>query len=146
MKVKFRAFAPCDLVTVRKHMPYAMTEATTGIVAYDMETSETLALFMAEDWTQTACSVHQVIIKTMVLRHKWFEEIANYLFTQAGRKKVFTVVPDGHKKALQLNEKLGFQQVARLSDAVAEGIDYLVLELKREDCPYWVQPALQKVS
>ena len=59
---------------------------------------------------------------------------------------MFAVVPDVHTKAISLNEKIGFRQVARLEDAVAEGIDYLVMELKREDYPYWVQPALQKVS
>jgi len=146
VNVHFRPFYPEDVLTVRSQMPYAMTEATRGIVAYDADTSETLAVFVAEDWTQTACSVHQVILKSMVLRHGWFEEIADYMFTRAERKKLFAVVPDVHEKALRLNEKLGFRQVARLEDAVAEGIDYIVLELKREDCPYWVQPALRKVS
>ena len=146
MKVAFRAFAPADALTVRQHMPYALTEATTGIVAYNPDTADTLAIFIAEDWTQTAVSVHQVILHTMVLRHRWLEVIAEFIFTQAGRKKMYAVVPDNHTKAISLNEKIGFQQVARLDDAVAEGTDYLVMELKRENCPYWVQPALQKVS
>jgi hypothetical protein len=146
MKVRFRAFVPADVLTVREHMPYALTEATTGIVAYNPDTTETLAVFVAEDWTQTSVSVHQVIVKTMVLRHGWLQEIADFIFTKAGRKKMYAVVPDVHAKAISLNEKIGFQQVARLDDAVAEGIDYLVMELKRENCPYWVQPALQKVS
>lgn len=146
MKVKFRCFVSADVLTIKSVMPYALTEATRGIVAYNADTAETLAIFVAEDWTQTAASVHQVILNSMVLRHGWFEEIAQYMFTEAGRKKLFAVVPDTHTKALRLNEKLGFTQVARLEDAVAEGIDYLVLELKRENCPFWVQPALQKVS
>lgn len=146
MKVGFRKFVPADAFTVKQKMPYALTESTTGIVAFDKDTAETLAVFMAENWTATSVSVHQVILNSMVLRHGWLEEIANYIFTQAGRKKMYAVVPDGHTKALSLNEKIGFQQVARLDDAVDEGIDYLVLELKRENCPYWVQPALQKVS
>ena len=146
MKVKFRAFVPVDAVTVRTKMPYAMTEATTGIVAYEADTSETLAVFLAEDWTQTAVSVHQVILNTMVLRHRWLEEIGHYVFTQAGRKKMFAVVPDNHAKALSLNEKIGFERVARLEDAYAEGVDYIVMELKRENCPYWVPSALEQVA
>lgn len=146
MRVHFRAFSPVDVVTVRQIMPYAMTESTTGIVAYCPDTQETLAVFLAEDWTQTAVSVHQVIMKTMVLRHGWLEEIANFIFTKAGRKKMFAVVPDNNAKAISLNEKIGFTQVARLEDAYAEGVDYIVMELKRENCPYWVQPALRKVS
>lgn len=146
MIVKFRKFEPVDVLTVRTKMPYDLTEHTAGIVAYDTETSETLAVFLAEYWTQTAVTVHQVILKSMVLRHGWIETIAQYVFTDAGRKKMFAVVPDNNAKALSLNAKIGFKQVARLEDAVAEGVDFIVMELKREDCPYWVAPALQKVS
>ena len=146
MKVHFRAFAPCDLVTVRQKMPYAMTEHTKGIVAYNADTAETLAVFMAEDWTKTSVSVHQVILNSMVLRHRWFETIADFIYTQAGRKKMFAVVPDNNARALSLNEKIGFHQVARLEDAVDEGIDYIVMEMSREDCNFWVQPAQQKVA
>ena len=146
MKVEFRAFCPADCLTIRAHMPYAMTESTSGIVAYDKDTTETLALFVGEDWTATSCSVHIVIIKSMVLRHGWLEAMGEYMFTRAARKKLYAVVPDNHKKSLRLVERLGFKQVARLEDAVADGIDYLVMELKREDYPYWGQPALRMVS
>lgn len=146
MNVRFRSMVPADLQTVRQHMPYAATETTRGVVAYDLDTAETLAVFMADSWTPTCAQVHQVILKSMVIRHGWFEEVANYLFTKAGRKKVYATVPDGHRKALSLNAKLGFEQVARLTDGWDDGIDYLVLELKRENCPYWVPAKQQKVA
>lgn len=146
MKVDFRPFAPVDVHTVRQKMPYSLNESTRGIVAYDPDTTETLAIFLAEDWTQTSVSVHQVILKTMVIRHGWFEAIADYVYTQAGRKKMFAVVPDNNPRAISLNEKIGFEQVARLTDAYAEGVDYVVMEMPREKCNFWVQPKLKKVS
>ena len=146
MKVKFRAFVNADVLTVREKMDYALTESTRGIVAYNAESAETLAIFLAEGWTETSASVHQVILNSMVIRHGWFEEIASFMFTVAERKKLFTIVPDNHVKAIKLNGKLGFTQVARLQEAYAVGVDYLLLELKRENCPYWGQPALRKVG
>ena len=146
MNVHFRSFVPADLMTVRQHMPYAATETTRGIVAYDFDTAETLAIFLMDGWTQTAAQVHQVILKTMVIRHGWFEEIARYMYGTAGRKKVYATVPDNHSRALSLNEKIGFEQVARLSDAWDEGVDYLVLEMTRENCKYWVPEKLKMVS
>lgn len=146
MRVQFRAFVPADVLTVREHMPYALTESTTGIVAYCPDTAETLAVFMAENWTQTSVSVHQVILKTMVLRHGWLEEIASFVFTAAGKKKMYGMVPANNPKAISINKKIGFKPVARLEQAVDENTDYIIMELKREDCPYWVAPALQKVS
>ena len=146
MNVKFRAWVPSDLLTVRQHMPYSATETTRGIVAYDPDTAETLAVFLIDSWTKTAAQVHQVILKTMVIRHGWFEEIAHFMYGTAVRKKVYATVPDNHAKALSLNEKLGFEQVARLSDAWDEGVDYLVLEMTRENCKYWVPDKLRMVS
>jgi hypothetical protein len=146
VNVKFRAWVPADLLTVRQHMPYAATESTRGIVAYDHDTAETLAIFLMDGWTRTSAQVHQVILKTMVIRHGWFEEIARYIYGAAGRKKVYATVPDTHARALSLNEKIGFEQVARLSDAWDEGVDYLVLEMTRENCKYWVPEKLRMVS
>ena len=146
MKVKFRAFVPVDVVTVHSQMPYDLTEGTRGMVAYNPDTTETLAIFLAESWTANSASIHGIILQRMVLRHGWLEEIADYMFTRAARKQLYTVVRDDNKRSLRLIEKLGFRQVARLEDAVANGIDYLIFELKRENCAYWQQPALQKVS
>jgi len=146
VNVQFRALCPSDLLTVRQHMPYAATETTRGIVAYDIDTAETLAIFLMDGWTQTAAQVHQVILKTMVIRHGWFEEVARFMYSTAGRKKVYATVPDNHSRALSLNEKIGFEQVARLNDAWDEGVDYLVLEMTRENCKYWVPDKLRLVS
>lgn len=146
MKVRFRAFTPADVASVRLKMAYALTESTRGIVAYDPDTAETLAVFIAEGWTDSSVSVHQIIFKTMVLRHGWLEEIATFIFTTAARKKMYGMVPASNHKAISLNEKIGFKQVARLEQAVDENTDYIIMELKREDCPYWKQPALRKVS
>lgn len=146
LKVKFRAFVPADLLTVQKQLPYAMTQTTTGIVAYDPDEAETLAVFLADGWTQTSMMVHWVVLNPVVFRHKFIEEIASFGFTKAGRKKMYALIADNNRRSITVCEKIGFQQVSRLEDAVSEGVDYLVFELKRENCPYWVQPALQKVS
>ena len=146
MNVQFRAFAPCDVQTLRSKLPFSMSDSTIGIVAYDKDTAETLAICVGSDWTKTSFFVHQVIFHTMVLRHGWLEECFDYAFSRAGRIKMFAAVPSNNAKALRLNSKMGFKQVAVLKDAHEVGVDYVIMELKREDCPYWVQPALQKVS
>lgn len=146
MNVHFRSLVPSDMLTVRQHMQYEPMESTRGLVAYDMDTAETLALFMMDSWTKTSAQVHQVILKTMVLRHGWFEEIARYMFALAGRKKVYATVPANKPKIVSLNEKIGFEQVARLSDAWDEGVDCLILEMTRENCKYWVPDKLRLVS
>ena len=137
MNVKFRNLVAADFLTIRQFMAFAPSVGARGIVAYNSETAETLAIVVAQDWTQTSCQVHQVILNPFVLRHGWFEEVASYLFNTAGRKKLYGLVPSNNARALSVNEKCGFAEVALLEDAFADGVDYIVMELKPENCPYW---------
>ena len=73
----------------------------------------------------------------MVFRHGWLEAIADYIFTQAGKLKMYGLVPATNLAAQSVNKKIGFKELIRLEDAYDVGIDYVLMELKREDCPYW---------
>jgi len=125
------------MLTLKDILPFSLTTDTTGVVAYDEVSRETVAVFIAQNWTPTSVQVHQAILNTMVLRHGWFEEIGNYIFTQAGRLKLYAMVPSNRPKALSLNKKCGFVEKVRLEDACDVGVDFIVMELKREDCPFW---------
>ena len=46
------------------------------------------------------------------------------------------MVPGDNEKALKFNEHLGFTIKMRLEDAWDDGVDYVVMELKKENCPY----------
>jgi hypothetical protein len=145
VKVLFRPFAPVDILTLKQVMPFSATESMNGVVAYDAETHETLAVLVAQEWTHTCCYVHQVILKTFVIRHGWFEEVANWLFTIANRIKLYAMVPSKNERAVKLNTKLGFKEIVRLEDAYDHGEDFILMELKREECPYWTQPEMAEV-
>jgi hypothetical protein len=146
VKVKFRTFVEADLLTIRQRMPFSHSENSAGIVAYDPETHETLAVLVAQEWTYTCCYVHQVILKTFVIRHGWFEEVAKWLFTQANRLKLFALVPSDNTMATKLNTKLGFKELIRLEQAYDHDTDFILMELKREECPYWIQPEMAEVA
>ena len=62
---------------------------------------------------------------------------ASYVFTQAGRLKMLGYVPADNEKALKLNKHLGFTELVRIEDGYKLGVDYVLMELKRENCPYW---------
>jgi hypothetical protein len=137
VNVQFRALVPVDLAEVVKHLPMAVTTDTAGLVAYDPQTQEYLAFLICQDWTETSVQVHQVILKSMVLRHGWLEECATYVFSQAGKLKMYGLVPANNETALSMNTKSGFKELIRLEDAYAKGVDFVLMELKREDCPFW---------
>ena len=146
MNVKFRPWVLNDMLTVSQHIGYSPMDTTRGIVAYDQDTAETVAVFLIDSWTETSAQIHQIILKTMVIRHGWFETVAEFMFTAAARLMVYATVPANNTKALSLNKKIGFHEVTRLKDAWAKGVDFVVMEMTREDCNYWVPAKLQKVS
>jgi hypothetical protein len=137
VNVQYRQLAMADIEAVVDVLSLSPTLDTSGIVAYDPVSHETLAVFIAQDWTTTSVQVHQAVHNPVVFRHKWLEEIASYIFTQAGRLKMYGLVPSNNENAISVNLKIGFKEMVRLEDAYDVGVDYVLMELKREDCPYW---------
>ena len=52
------------------------------------------------------------------------------------KKFIYGMVPGDNAKAIKINEHIGFTVKMRLEDAWADGIDYVVMELKKENCRY----------
>lgn len=59
--------------------------------------------------------------------------IFGYPFNQLKVKTVFGQVPETNTRALEIDLKLGFKQVARIEDVFPTGA-CLVLAMRREDC------------
>lgn len=131
---------------MKQAMPFTATEHQNGIVAYNAENHDTLGVLVAQEWTHTTCIVHWVILNKFILRHGFLEEIANWLFTTAFRTKIYAPVNSDNEASLSVCEKLGFKEKTVLEDAYDDGVDIVLMELKREDCPYWTQPELGKVA
>jgi RimJ/RimL family protein N-acetyltransferase len=133
-----------DWEWVTDRLPLKQCEGGTGITAYDDVDGRILAVMVNYNWTPNAVEGHFVIDSMIALRRGFLEECASYLFTQAGRKKAFGQVPSDNEQALRLNKKIGFKELIRLKDVYGDGIDNVILELKREDCKFWNPPALQE--
>ena len=65
-------------------------------------------------------------------REYWFA-VADYIFRQCGVKRFTATVESDNKKAIRLNQKIGFEIEATLKDAGRNG-DLLVMVLWKENC------------
>lgn len=118
-------------------LPLVRQEDTRGIASVDPDTGELWGAVVCEDWTVTAVSCHIVILKSRAFRDGLHRELPEYVFNQAGRIKIMGLVPADNDKALKLNKHFGFKELFRIEEGYDWGIDYVVMELRREDCPYW---------
>ena len=128
---------------IRDRAKVIFCEDSQGIVCYDYRGIQAMAAF--DSFTVDACSVHFAIDNPFAIKHGFIHEIARHLFLQCGRKRIFGLVPSNNAKALKLDKHIGMVEVARIPDALAEGVDYVVLRMNREDCK-WLPQELRKAA
>ena len=107
---------------------------TRGVVALESSTGQIVAAGVADTFSHTGCQVHMWIKNPMVLRHGWLEEIFNYIFNTCNRSVIIGLVPGDNAKALKLNKHVGYEEVYRIKDGFNVGVDYVIMEMRREDC------------
>ena len=117
-------------------------EDSQGLVVYN-DKHEIQAMCVADSFTGASCNVHFAIDNPMVLRHGFFEEIAEHCFRRMGCKQIFGLVPSNNEKAIKLDKHIGFTELTRIPDAIADGVDTVVLRLKRDECR-WRRPEMQE--
>lgn len=130
-------------------MPMTQKEDARGVASVDPETGELWGLVVCEDWTVTSVCVHIVLAKPIrAIRDKLFENVADFVYNQAGRVKMIGMVPGDNDAALSMNGKIGFRELFRIEEGYDWGIDYVIMECLREDCRYWTprEPLKQAVG
>lgn len=119
-------------------------EDSQGIVAYD-DNGDIQAVCVFDSFTTESCSVHFAIGNPFVIKHGFFTEVANHAFHTLGKKRMFGLVPSDNPKALKLDLHIGFHEVARIPDAIRDGVDYIVIRLDKKDCR-WLSEELREVA
>lgn len=135
MNVNIRTMTGADdWAWVNAQVPVLRVEDTCGLMAENADTGERLACCVMDNWANNSVQTHMIITHPIVLRHKFLEFCADYIFNFEGRKRVYGFIPGNNAKALKLNAHLGFKEVFRIPDGFADGEDYVVMQLLKEDC------------
>ncbi len=119
---------------------------TQGIVAYDEKTGKIAGIVVMDSWTPSGCQTHFAIDNPMCIRRGLFREVAIHIHVTCGRPYLFGLVPANNEKALAFDLKMGFEEVARVPDGFAEGVDYIVLRMAREDNPWLPEEFKQEAA
>jgi hypothetical protein len=104
---------------------------TKGIVAVD-DHGEIAAALVFDSWTYTSVVCHFAIPNPMAIRRGLFTEGYNYIFETSGRRIMLGITPTDRVKALKLLKHMGWEEVYRLPDGFAEGIDLVYSRFTKE--------------
>ena len=119
--------------------PVVYTEETTGIVARN-EKGEIQAVCVFDSWTKTCVTVSFAIDNPMVIRHGFFNEIANFVFGTADRTYMLGLVDSDNAKALKADKHIGFHIEHTIKDGRDIGTDIHIMKMHRDDCIYFTKP------
>lgn len=80
-------------------------------------------------WTPESCFMHVAFDTPHSLSKSLLKAALEYPFKSIGVKAVYGLTPKDFDQAIRFNKKVGFKQIA-------ETVDCVLLELRREDCKY----------
>ena len=137
MDIGFRAFEFAkDWGWCQAQVATVQCEDTNGIMAINVKTNEPVGACLMDNWTQNSVQCHFMIVSPMVLKHKFLDECFDYMFNTCGINRVYGLVPANNIKAVKINKNMGFTIKACLEEAYEVGVDYLLMEMKRENCRF----------
>jgi len=117
-------------------LPILSVEDTCGLIAVDDKSGTYVGGCVMDNWTETSVQGHFLMDSPMVFRNRFFHLCATYIFEERGKRIVYAQVPGDNVKSLKFFTHIGFTEEARLKDAYNEGVDCVILEIRKENCMY----------
>ena len=140
MIYKVRRLVAEDWGWVNDQVPLLQVEDTNGIVCTDGGTGDRAAAMVLDNVTPTTVQVHFMVKDLSALRHGFHRDCFDLVFNHLGKRTMYGLVPANNEKAIKLNKHMGFTIKCVMEEAFSAGIDYLLMELKRENCKYLRKP------
>lgn len=147
MNPAFRALnIPLDWPWIESVLPLHRVDDTSGIVAVDLDTAANVGACIMDNWSANSVQAHIIVTNPLLLRHGFLELITGLVYEDMGCKYIYGQVPSNNTKALKLNTHMGFKEVARLKEAYADGVDYVIMEMHRDDCKIPIPVHIEEVA
>ena len=105
-----------------------------GIIAYlDSDIVGAVAL---DSWSYNSVCIHIAVEDIKIFRHKFAEEVFSYIFQTCDKGVVIGITPADNEAALRFNAHIGLTELYRIQDGFKVGVDYVVQQLRKENCRY----------
>ena len=131
----FTALSPDDIAYMPENARPIIMSDTKGITAWGSD-GIPQAICVLDSWSFNSCQIHIWIENAFVLKHGFAEAVFKYVFDTCNRNLIIGVTPADNPKALRFIKHIGFEELFRIKDGQAVGVDYVVTEIRKENCRY----------
>jgi RimJ/RimL family protein N-acetyltransferase len=115
-----------EWMTKQTQIPWSSDLRTIAVIRDDGEIAAAVAF---GSWTAESCFIHVAFDTPHSLTKGLLKATFQYPFESIGVKAIYGLTPKDLNKAIRFNKKIGFKQIA-------ETVDCVLLEMRREDCRY----------
>jgi len=98
-----------------------------------------------DHWTPNSVQMHIWIPHPESVSRKFFQEGFRYPFLTCGRGLVIGITPSNNAPALHFNRRVGFTEVYRMRDGWEPGVDFVVQEMRKENCR-WLRSSRNELA
>lgn len=112
---------------------YLPTAGFCAIEAFDPETGKIWGMVGYDFWTKNSVQMHVVLERPVVAR-TLITPAFDLVFNKSERKVAVGVVAGDNARALKFDLAMGFKETHRIKDGLRDGVDLVILEMRREDC------------
>ena len=137
MGLSVRALQQRDWEWIKLRASPVLCEDTDGVVAE--RNGELVAAAVFDSFSENSCLAHIVIEDPLVLRHHFLNFAFQLAFTVKDVGVVTGLTPADNQEALRFNKKIGMREVYRIKDGYKIGVDFVLQEMRREECR-WLAP------
>ena len=109
-------------------------EDTKGLVIY--KDDQIVGAVALDSWSYNSVTIHITIEDSYAMKHGFPEEVFGYIFNTCDKGVVIGITPANNGRALRFNKRVGLVEIYRIKDGYKVGIDYVVQELRKENCKY----------
>jgi hypothetical protein len=137
MNIEFRQFIPeKHWAWINEQVAIIWCEDTTGIMAVNTDTQKPVGACIMDNWTANSVQCHSVCTSPLIIKYGFVDLCFDFIFNIMGMSSIYGMIPANNIKSVKFHTHLGFTVKAIMEEAYATGVDYLLMEMKRENCLY----------
>lgn len=130
--MQIMAACPVDFAWFHQRTHWPLGPLATAIKAVDAS-GRIRGMVACDCFTPNSCHVHMAV-DTPIAWRRLAPAVFIYLFLQLGLGVAVGLVRASNKASLGMARALGFRETHRIRDGWQPGEDFVVHELRREDC------------